>query len=164
MPTTYTWKSLRKSNEVIESINSLTNRRTRMERFSSTIKHLGSNEANFSIWFDSSYIEPNYYTPTLKGKIKDLPSGCTVSARALIISATLSNAFVIGFVTMFFVLGIAALYSGFNGAVFVLVICSIFSIGSLLWFLHTFNKFRYMRVQLEIMKLATGVDYHVSEH
>ena len=161
MSTRYVWNSTKKSDDVIESIRNLTNKKTRIERFSSSVKHLGNNEISFKLWFDSSFREPNYTTPALKGIINETPTGCTVMARANVVAACISNTLEICLVILFFAVGIAALYVGFIWSILVSVIFFLLSIGSLLWFRHTFKKYRNMRAQLEIMKIATDVDCQV---
>ena len=159
MANEYTWNSPRKSNEVIETMLELTDRKTRTEPFSFTHK-LRNNGITFRLWYDPIWGgKASYNPPSLKGTIQDTTEGCKISLKAYFIMSYIDNSLVIIVNTMLFAAAIAALYVGFDLAIIPATICFLGAIGCTLWFRFTYKKYHTLIPQLELMDIATNVTY-----
>jgi len=159
MATLYRWHSPRKVSYITETLMAMTHWKKRIYPFSSSIDEVNADEANFKLWYRPLPLNRASYEPAmLKGKITNTPTGCTIIAEVKNTLAAISNFVCILVTILLYGLSIFMLFSGIRGNL--IMFAMFFTVASIYIcvFLITYNKYKNMKVHLEIMNAAAGVE------
>ena len=164
MSITYKWESSLKKNEVIESIEYLTSRKTGLYNFRLK-KYPFISRVEFELIQVCPFVlsRSAYYCDlkNLKGIIEDTETGCTVSAEPKNnINAIIRLIFSPIFILIFCALGIVALIE-IKGGIYILIISFIVVVVNICIFIFTYKKYSKLKLHLHIMNTVTCTDYQI---
>lgn len=159
MSTIYKWDSPKKANEVLDTILSITDKKTRIRPFTCTYKQPNINEVEFTLWYYGGRY--SFDAPSLKGTIRTTETGCVISAEKKFVMSYIGNAITIVAIIIFYIAGVAAIFADFHLSFIPAIIFFLLAIGVTWHFVYTFKKYSNLKVHLDIMDTAAKVKHQI---